>query len=114
MANEVVHVPDEVLALAAVENGPSIIEAELMAELCFLRAQDRQVFAFRVGDYLIVGPVPDAVTELAMIKLAEAGDTKTTKKMNAERRKDNTRKSSLGCARNSPTSNETATPPRGG
>ena len=60
MAIEVVQVPDEVLALAAVENGPSNIEAQLMAELCFLRAQDQQVFAFRVGDYMTVGPVPAA------------------------------------------------------
>ena len=74
MAIEVVHVPDEVLALAAVENGPSSIEAQLMAKLCFLRALDRQVLAFRVGDYMIVGPVPDAVTELALIKLADDED----------------------------------------
>ena len=74
MAIEVVHVPDEVLALAAVENGPSSIEAQLMAELCFPRAQDRQVFAFRVGDYMIVGPVPDARTERAMVGFADDGE----------------------------------------
>jgi hypothetical protein len=36
-----------------------------------LRAKDRQVFAFRFGDYLIAGPVADAKTELAMIEFAE-------------------------------------------
>ena len=74
MAIEVVQIPDEVLAAAAVMNGPSSVEAELLARLRFLRAKDRQVFVFRVGDYAIVGPVPDAQTELAMIEIAEDGD----------------------------------------
>ena len=85
MAIEVVHVPDEVLALAAVENGPSSIEAQMMAEAVFpALALDRQVFAFRVGDYMIVGPVPDARTERAMIGFADV-TAKTTKTMNVDR-----------------------------
>jgi hypothetical protein len=71
MAIKVVQVPDEVLTLAAVENGPRSAEAHLLARLRFLRAKDRQVFAFRVGDYLIASPVPDARTELAMIEIAQ-------------------------------------------
>jgi len=71
MAIEVVQVPDEALTLAAVENGPSSAEARLLARLRHLRAKDRQVFVFRVGDYMIVGPIPDARTELAMIEIAE-------------------------------------------
>jgi hypothetical protein len=71
MPIEVVQVPDDVLARAATEKGPSSIEAQLLARLRYLRAKDRQVFAFRVGDYLIAGPVPDARTELAIIEIAE-------------------------------------------
>jgi hypothetical protein len=71
MAIEVVQVPDDVLTLAAAEKGPSSVEAQLLTRLRSLRAKDRQVFAFRVGDYMIVGPVPDARTELAMIEIAE-------------------------------------------
>jgi hypothetical protein len=74
MSIEVVQVPDEVLALAAGKKGPSSAEARVFARLRFLRAKDRQVFVFRVGDYLIVGPVPDAMTELAMIEIAEDDD----------------------------------------
>ena len=71
MAIEVVQLPDEALTLAAVENGPSSAEARLLARPRYLRAKDRQVFVFRVGDYIIVGPIPDARTELAMIEIAE-------------------------------------------
>jgi hypothetical protein len=71
MAIEVVQVPDAVLMLAAAEKGPSSAEAQVLARLRLLRAKDRQVFAFRLGDYLIAGPVPDARTELAMIEIAE-------------------------------------------
>jgi hypothetical protein len=68
---EVIQVSDEVLALAAAEKGPSSAEAKVLAKLRLLRAKDRQVFAYRVGDYLIAAPVPDAWTELAMIECAE-------------------------------------------
>ena len=71
MAIEVVQIPDDVLARAATENGPSSVEAQILACSRQLRARDRQVFAFRFGDYLIAGPVPDARTELAMIEFAE-------------------------------------------
>ena len=42
--------------------------------MSFLRAKDRQVFAFRVGDYMVVGPVPDAKTKSLMIEIAEEND----------------------------------------
>ena len=64
MAIEVVQVPDDALALAATVNGPSSAEAQILACLKALRARDRQVFAFRVGDYLIAGPVPDPLPVL--------------------------------------------------
>jgi hypothetical protein len=70
MPIEVVQIPDDALALAATVNGPSSAEAQILACLQALRARDRQVFAFRVGDYLIAGPVPDARTELDMIEIA--------------------------------------------
>ena len=71
MTIEVVQVPDNVLALLASEKGPNSAEAQVLARLRLLRAKDRQVFAFRFGDFLIAGPVPDARTELAMIAIAE-------------------------------------------
>ena len=71
MTIEVVQIPDDVLARAATEKGPSSVEALVLARLRLLRAKDRQVFAFRFGDFLIAGPVPDTRTELAMIELAE-------------------------------------------
>jgi hypothetical protein len=71
MAIEVIRVSDEVLTIAAAENGPRSAEAQVLAKLRLLRAKDRQVFAFRVGDYLIAAPIPDAWVELAMIELAE-------------------------------------------
>jgi len=71
MAIEVVQVPDDVLVLAAAEKGPSSPEAQVLARLRLLRAKDRQVFAYRFGEYLIAGPVPDARTELAMVEIAE-------------------------------------------
>ena len=42
-----------------------------MEELRERRAKDRQVYAFRLGDYDFIGSVPDARTELALIDLAE-------------------------------------------
>ena len=72
MTLEVVQVPDEVLIVGAVENGPTSPEAKLLARLSFLRAKDRQVFAFQVGDYVIVGPVPDAMTEMIMNESARS------------------------------------------
>ena len=71
MTIEVVQVPDNVLALLVSERGPDSAEAQVLDRLRSLRAKDRQVFAFRFGDFLIAGPVPDARTELAMIELAE-------------------------------------------
>ena len=36
------------------------------ADLRQQRAQDKQVFAFRLGENCVVGPMPDAETELTM------------------------------------------------
>ena len=71
MPSEVVRVPDEELERIASENGPGCVEAQILARLRFLRAKDRQVFAYRVGDYYVACPVPDAETEAAMIEVAD-------------------------------------------
>jgi hypothetical protein len=71
---EVTQVSDEVLTLAAAEKGPFSAEAQVMARIRMLRAKDRQVFAYRVGGYLIASPVPDAWAESVMIAFAEEND----------------------------------------
>ena len=64
-------VPDEVLEMVAEEKGPSSAEAQALARLRLLRSKDRQVYAFRFGNYLVTGPIPDARSELTMIEIAE-------------------------------------------
>jgi hypothetical protein len=68
---ELVLVPDTALELAAGIFGADSIEAEVLAKLRRERAKDRQVYAFRVGEYWITGPVPDGRTEITMIQVAE-------------------------------------------
>ena len=73
--DQIEFVPDEVLEDLALEAGPASIPARVLRELWYARARDRQVFAFRVGDYWITGPLMDAKTEAALIDLAvEDGD----------------------------------------
>ena len=67
MASELVQVPDAEVERLALELGPRSFAAEILAELCFHRAKDRQVFAFRFGDYWVTGPVPDARTEAGIL-----------------------------------------------
>jgi hypothetical protein len=59
------------LARAAGQKGPRCAEAQALRQLRRLRRMDRQFFAFQVGEYLMVGPMPDAKTELDMIEAAE-------------------------------------------
>jgi hypothetical protein len=68
---EIVRVLDEELARLAQEGGPLSVEARVLIELGKRRAKDRQVFAFRVGDYYYTGPIPDARTEIALLELAD-------------------------------------------
>ena len=49
------------------ELGPRSFAAEILAELRFHRAKDRQVYAFRFGNYWVTGPVPDARTEAGIL-----------------------------------------------
>ena len=71
MAPELVPVSDAELERLAHEGGPLSIEARIARELRMQRAMDRQVFAFRVGEYYFTGPTPDARMEIALLDLAE-------------------------------------------
>jgi hypothetical protein len=62
---------DRELRLRVVMQGPTSTEAEVFRQLCAKRSQDRQVFAWEVGSFYFVGPAPNAMTEAAMLKLAE-------------------------------------------
>lgn len=61
MAPELVPVSDAELERLAREGGPLSIEARIVRELRMQRAMDRQVFAFRVGDYYFTGRHPTLV-----------------------------------------------------
>jgi hypothetical protein len=63
-------VPDEVVERLAKEDGPQSVAAKVLADLRRERAKDRQVFAFRCGDYWITGPVPDVQSEADLIEWA--------------------------------------------
>ena len=71
MEDQIELVPDEVLEDLALEAGPESIPARILSGLWRARARDRQVFAFRVGNYWITGPLMDARTEAALIDLAD-------------------------------------------
>jgi hypothetical protein len=64
-------VSDEVVEQLALEAGPDSTPANILKRLRRARARDRQVFAFRIGDYWISGPIMDARTEAALINLAD-------------------------------------------
>ena len=55
---KLVLVPDEGLQRLAEERGPTSAEAQVLAQLATQRAQDLQVYAFRVGDQYVTGPLP--------------------------------------------------------
>ena len=63
-------VSDTELERLAAERGPDSLEAQTLSDLRRQRAQDKQVFAFLVGRLYMIGPMPDAETELT-ITLAE-------------------------------------------
>jgi hypothetical protein len=74
VVTEVIPVPDAELERLARAGGPLSVEARILEELREQRAKDRQVFAFRVGEYYFTGPTPDATTEIALVDLAEVDD----------------------------------------
>ena len=65
------HVADERLELLSIALGPCSTEANALALLRHQRARDRQVFAFRIGEHYMIGPMPDAATELMALMAHE-------------------------------------------
>jgi hypothetical protein len=65
--DELVLVPDEDLERLAEANGPTSAEAQVLTQLTSQRAQDLQVYAFRIGDQYVTGPLPE-VAEPASVE----------------------------------------------
>jgi hypothetical protein len=65
-------IPDHELERLAVEHGPGSVEANALAELRQERAQDKQVFAYRAGKFIVIGPKPTPQDELAFLLANEA------------------------------------------
>jgi hypothetical protein len=54
-----VPIADDELKRLADQNGPTSAEAQVLAQLTSQRAQDLQVYAFRVGDQYVTGSLPE-------------------------------------------------------
>jgi hypothetical protein len=65
------HVTDERLEALSMALGPNSTEARALEHLRDYRARDRQVFAFRIGEHLIIGPMPDGRTRLMALMVLE-------------------------------------------
>ena len=65
-------ISDDELERLALERGPISLEAQALAELRRERAQDKQVFAFRLGRYYVVGPMPTPKEEVIFLLANEA------------------------------------------
>jgi hypothetical protein len=57
---ELIPVSDEELKKLAEEFGPTSAEAQVLAQLATQRGQDLQVYAFRVDDQYVTGPLREA------------------------------------------------------
>jgi hypothetical protein len=71
---QVEFVPDERLERLVRQQGPTSVPARVQKQMRSARARDRQYFAFKVGNYWITGPTPNAEMEAALIELAEADE----------------------------------------
>jgi hypothetical protein len=67
-----VPIPDDELERLSVERGPGSVEVNSLAELRSERAQDRQVSAYRLGQFIVIGPEPSAQDELVFLLANEA------------------------------------------
>jgi hypothetical protein len=65
----IVRVADDELARLAKQGGSRSVEARILRDLRRRRAKDYQAYAFRVGDHYFTGPIPDALTEHAILDL---------------------------------------------
>ena len=70
---KIVRVRDEALSRLEEEQGPTGVAAAILHELRRKRVKDHQAFAWQVGAYYFVGPVPDARTECLMLRFLERG-----------------------------------------
>jgi len=60
---EITRVSEDDLKRLAEMEGPASPAATILRNLAKKRAKDRQVFAWQLGQYYFVGPVPDAEME---------------------------------------------------
>ena len=65
------HVTDERLEVLSMAFGPNSTEARALELLRHYRARDRQVFAFRIGEHLMIGPMPDGRAKLMALMAHE-------------------------------------------
>ena len=65
-------VPDNELERLAAEGGPDSKAAHALAELRALRARDEQVFAYRLGEFLVVLPEPTPEERVRLLLAYEA------------------------------------------
>jgi hypothetical protein len=70
--DELTLIPDDELERLAGDRGPGSVEANSLAELRQLRAQDQQVFAYRLGKFIVIGPEPSTQDELVFRLANEA------------------------------------------
>lgn len=68
----VVPIPDDELERLASKHRPESVEANALADLCNERARDRQVFTFRLGDFIVIEPESSAEEELVFMLANEA------------------------------------------
>jgi hypothetical protein len=54
------------------EHGPGSVEANSLEELRRERAQDKQVFAYRLGEFIVIGPEPTAKDKVVLMLANEA------------------------------------------
>ena len=71
---DIVRIPDDMLKRMADAEGPKGAAAHVLRKMIAKRCKDRQVFAWRIGSYYFVGPMPDAALEAQMIELASADE----------------------------------------
>lgn len=68
---EVMQVSEDDLSRLAEQEGPASPAATILRNLAKKRAKDRQVFAWQLGQYYFVGPVPDAEMEARIREFIE-------------------------------------------
>ena len=65
-------IPDGELERLAAEHGSGSVEAKALAELRQERAQDKQVSAYRLGKFVVIGPELTPQDELVFLLANEA------------------------------------------